>query len=351
MFYYQFEPGMNFYRNMLEERMNLQRILMLLLILLAINLYGCSMQEKAPELRGAYLGQSLPDTIPEIFAPGIVSHGFHELGITFSPDGNELLYIMTDKNYSHYAIVSMKNEGGVWGSPEILPFSGESKDISVAFSPDGNRLYFTSNRPVPNDTTFIKHNIWYVERTGQGWSEPITMGAPINTSGIEGVGSIAANGNMYIQADYDQPRQFDLYLSRFENGQYLPPENLTSINSQGVDGHPAIAPDESFILFYSNRLTGTYNNDIFVSFRNDDGTWATPIVLENDINSSVSEFDPCLSRDGKYIFFSSYRPVLPEEFQGKSYDEYIKLYRTPENGYATLFWIDAKVLEKYRPEN
>jgi Tol biopolymer transport system component len=330
--------------------MNSKSVLILLFTLLSITLYGCSMQEKAPELRGAYLDQTPPDTIPEIFAPGIVSHGFHELGITFSPDGNELLYIMTDKNYSHYAIVSMKNEDGVWRAPEILPFSGEHKDISVAFSHDGKRLYFTSNRPVPTDTTLKKHNIWYVESTDQGWSEPMTLGAPINTSGIEGIGSIAANGNMYIQADYDQARQFDIYLSRLENGQYLPPENLAEINSQGVEGHPAIAPDESYILFYSNRLSGTYNNDIFVSFRNDDGSWSSPIVLSNDVNSSVSEFDPCLSPDGKYIFFSTYRPIDPKLFKGKSYNEYIELYRMPENGYATLYWIDAKIIEKFRPE-
>ncbi|MEE9443595.1 MAG: hypothetical protein V3V99_13100 [candidate division Zixibacteria bacterium] len=331
--------------------MNLKSVSILLITLLSFGIYGCSMQEKVPELRGPYLGQTPPDTIPEVFAPGIVSHGFHELGAAFSSDSDELFYIMTDKNYSHYAIVTIKEKNGVWGSPEILPWSGEYKDISVAFSHDGKGMYFTSNRPAPNDTTLKLHNIWYVKKTNEGWSEPIIMDAPLNTSGIEGIGSIAPNGNMYIQADYDQARQFDIYLSRFENGQYLPPENLTEINSRGVEGHPAIAPDESFILFYSNRLTSSYNNDIFVSFKNDDESWSSPIILGNEVNSSASEFDPCLSPDGKYIFFSSYRPVNSESFKNKNYDEYIELYRSPENGYATLYWVDAKIIEKFRPGN
>ncbi|MFH1700903.1 MAG: hypothetical protein ABIE07_09980 [Candidatus Zixiibacteriota bacterium] len=330
--------------------MNSKNTIILMSILLSLCIYGCSTQEKIPELRGPYLGQTPPDTIPEIFAPGIISRGFHELGATFSSDGKELYYIMTDNNYSHYAMVSIKEKNGVWGSPEILPWSGEYKDISVAFSHDGKGIYFTSNRPAPNDTTLKLHNIWYVEKMAEGRSEPTVMGAPLNTSGIEGIGSIAANGNMYIQGDYDKNRQFDIYLSRFENGQYQPPENLADINSSGVEGHPAIAPDESFILFYSNRLTGSYNNDIFVSFKNNDGIWSSPVILGKDVNSPASEFDPCLSPDGKYIFFSSYRAIDPESFKGKNFDQYIELYRSPENGYATLFWVDAKIIEKFRPE-
>lgn len=57
-----------------------------------------------PIKKGPYLGQKFPGLIPEIFAPRIISHGFHENGIVFSADGNEVFYSTSDNKYTSKTI-------------------------------------------------------------------------------------------------------------------------------------------------------------------------------------------------------------------------------------------------------
>ncbi len=65
---------------------------------------GCQMQNEKndsndfPILMGPYLGQTPPGATPELFAPGIISYGFHELRITFSPDGNRVFFASNRDN-------------------------------------------------------------------------------------------------------------------------------------------------------------------------------------------------------------------------------------------------------------
>ena len=49
-------------------------------------------QDEFPVLKGSYLGQNPPGITAEIFASGIISTGYHDGCITFSPDGKELFY-------------------------------------------------------------------------------------------------------------------------------------------------------------------------------------------------------------------------------------------------------------------
>ena len=49
---------------------------------------SCSNEKDSSILKGNYLGQNLPGETPEVFAPGIISYGFHEHCLTISPDGN-----------------------------------------------------------------------------------------------------------------------------------------------------------------------------------------------------------------------------------------------------------------------
>jgi hypothetical protein len=144
---------------------------------------------KLPVLKGTYLGQKPQGNISEIFAPHIISHRFHEPGISFSPDGKEIFYVTSDKSYSHYFQIHLERKDDGWSAPEVSPFMG---NYSIGFQ--------------------------------------------------------------------------------------------------------------------------------------------------------------CFSPDGKYLFFSSYRTFNPEDFKGKSYTELMKLYRSPKNGYATLYWVNAKIIEELRPK-
>ncbi len=48
----------------------------------------CAQYDDSNEITGPYLGQKPPGETPETFAPGLISHGYHEHCLTISPDGN-----------------------------------------------------------------------------------------------------------------------------------------------------------------------------------------------------------------------------------------------------------------------
>jgi len=298
-----------------------------------------------------YLGQIPPGAIPEIFAPGIISNGFHELGIAISPQDGEVFYIMSDKSYSHYVIINARMENGKWTKPEVAPFSSDYTNYALNFSSDGNRLYFSSKRPLPG-TIEPKDDfdIWFVENKNGEWSEAQHL-KELSTEFNEVNMSFAANDRMYLHIS-KPGLGGDIYTSDFVGGKYQPPVSIGKpINTEHNEARPCIAPDESFLLFHSNRPGTLGQMDIYVSFRNENGEWGEPIGIGEPINSEWSDFGPSLSPNGKYLFYSSYRSYEAEDFKGRTYDELLEMYRSPQNGYATLYWVDAKVIEELRPEN
>lgn len=303
-----------------------------------------------PALSGSYLGQAPPGRTPQIFAPQVISFGFHEHGLTFSRDGTEAFFVTTDVGYSHYVIVRLVRRKGRWAAPEVAPFSGRDKDGIVRFSPDGRSLFFSSHRPRQGQTApGVDSDIWMSERTVDGWTEPLNIGPPVNTEGVEAQPSVSSSGTLYYQADYDQETAYDLYTARVENGRFAIPEKLgPGINTDFNESAPFVSPDESYLVFQSNRPGGLGSMDLYVSFRLSDGSWGQPVNLGATINSPAAEFAASVSPDGQYIFFSSYRAPGADPYRGKSYGELHDLYRAPENGYGTQYWVSSEIIEELR---
>lgn len=324
-----------------------------LCILSVFSLVSCrSDHSHFPELKAPYLGQKPPGRSPEVFAPGIITYGFHELSPTFSPDGSELFYVMSDGDYKLYVIVTTRIRNSIWQKPEIAPFSGLYTDYGVRFSPDGNSLYFSSKRPdtgsgIEQETS----RLWKMERRADEWSGPRLIVFPDEEQYNDMNPSVASDGTLYFQRQHEAGGG-DIYVSRFVDGKYTHPEIVPEpVSGSHNDGRPFIAPDQSYILFQSSRPGGFGSHDLYVCFRNSDDTWSEAINLGEEINSGHSDFGPSVTIDGKYLFFVSYRTHPEEIFTGKSYDELLKLYRHPANGYASIYWVDAAVIEEKRPRN
>ena len=300
-----------------------------------------------PEPSGPYLGLDSPGTVPEVFAPGLISFGFHEYGITFSPAGDEIFFVTANSTYSYHAIIHLKMNGSVWIAPEVAGFSGRFKDSAPCLSPDGKSLFFASNRPLPGDTNIKKDlDIWAVDRKNNSWGEPYHLGEGINSDDVEGLPWVTGDGTMFFQARREPDMGFDLYYSVSEGGQYVQSHKIPgSINTEFNECQPFISPDGTLLLFHSDRPGGLGIMDIYVSFRDSNGVWSEPVNAGSEINSPFSDYGARFSPDGKYLFFSSYRSPSQEYYHGKSYKELLEEFSDPRNGYATLFWIDAAVLD------
>ncbi|MEW6410947.1 MAG: hypothetical protein AB1483_00580 [Candidatus Zixiibacteriota bacterium] len=292
---------------------------------------GSSAQDSAettdfPTLIGPYLGQEPPGIEPALFAEGIIAvDDIEHCFPTFNSDGTEVFW-MTIKRGSRPKIMHMEMRDGVWTAPGIAPFSGEFSDQAPVYSLDGNRLYFASNRP----GGFGGSDIWYVEKTDSGWTEPVNLGSPPNSEDGETQPTFTNGGSVYFVGKMDSVQwERGIYRSRLIDGKYAEREALLyPINTEYADAYPFIAPDESYLIFASTRPGGnSVETDLYISFINDDGTFGEPQHMDESINNGKSVGFPYVTLDGKYLFFG----------------------RFIDSGTDAFFWVDGKVIDKYRP--
>ncbi len=241
--------------------------------------------------------QDLPEE-PKLFAEGVISTP-GSMSLTFSPDMKTLWFAEASASI----MVSHLNDGK-WDAPAPIEFSGRYFDFSPCVSPDGSELVFSSSRARVGQKLSL--GLWASERTTAGWSTPKDLGAAINGSG-EGAGSpsLAANGTLYFIAQRpDSVGGLDIYRSKRFGGQYDEPKDLGPvINSLQGENDVYIAPDESYIIFTSDRPGGLGENDFYISVLKD-GRWSQPRNLGPTVNSAGNECCPSVSPDGKYFFFS-----------------------------------------------
>ena len=330
--------------------MKLKRLVFKLVFLIILLFVNCQEENNFPILKGPYLGQKPPGTKPEIFAPGIISTGYHDGCITFSPDGRELFYHFG--GLGRMVILYMKQEVNRWTAPQVASFSGNYRDGEPHFSYDGNKLLFRSNRPLegkgePMEST----DIWIVERSEDGWGEPRNLGTIINSAKDDLYPTITKSGDLYFASNRDGG--WDIYASKYLNGRYIKPEKLSkAINSEFGDWDAFLDPDESYIIFGSNRRSdGFGESDLYISFRKEDGSWTKSKNMGSQINTIYREVDPVVSMDSKYIFFRSNRRIHKSYSETPlTYNEIIKILDSPGNGEADIYWVDAKVIENLKPE-
>lgn len=275
-------------------------------------------------LKGEYLGQEKPGSEPEPFAPELLSKA---LGLSFSLDGKELYFASWGGN-PRAVIKFMKMENGQWTEPQTVPFSGKCMDWDLYLSPDGKRLYFSSVRPLEGPGEPKDPDIWFVEKNDLGeWGEPENLGPPVNTEKDEVHPTVSSTGTIYFFAGYEEGfGSADLYRSKFSNGRYLKPENLgDTINSKYAEMDPFIAADESYLIFHSPRPGGLGGNDLYISYRQKDGSLSKPINMGPQINSDKNDYCGRVSPDGRFFFFKSLR-------NRKSYN----------------YWVDSKVIQELK---
>lgn len=184
-------------------------------------------------------------------------------------------------------------------------------------SPDGRSLVFISNRPKapggkPLEGFFMGRsfpgaggNLWMVKRDGAGWSAPVRLPDRVNRSDSSFAPSVAADGSLYFMHPADDPKHFRLYRAAYVHGAYQEPQPLPFSDGSTTDVDPAVAPDESFVVFGSNRAPAR-QIDLFIVFR-DGGHWGTPIHLGDVVNSEGSDAEARLSPDHRTLYFASNR--------------------------------------------
>jgi len=244
-------------------------------------------------LSGPYLGQVPPGSYPESFAYGIVAGDLHSAPV-FAPDGSEAYWAKQGA-----IIVRARYENGAWTEPERVSFSQSMTDYRDPFiTPAGDKLFFLSKGLLPDSTLPVKENIWFVERTAAGWSEPAALGEEVNSNTLHWQISVAANGNLYFTS---MASGGDIFMSECAEGRYHQAEKLSdSINTDMTESTPYIAPDESYMIF-SRMKDGNAAPRLYISYANEDGGWSDAVLIDK-VGYGLC---PTVTPDGLYLLFLS----------------------------------------------
>jgi len=267
---------------------------------------------------------------------------------TMSADGKEAYLTVQNLLEDVSAIVRITRTKDAWSEPQLIPFSGQYRDIEPFLSADGLRLYFSSNRPLNGTTGDAKdYDIWYAERkTPSGaWSSPVNLGAPVNTTYNEFYPSVTRNGNIYFTTDApNSTGKDDIFFSK-RGAAYAPPVPLgPNINSEGFEFNAYVAPDESFIIYTGyGRKDGSGSGDLYINFRDKDGNWDSPRNLGKAINSGYMDYCPFVDLGTGMLYFTSKRnTVTSKKFNSlKELDQEINKY---ENGLSRIYKVSVKDL-------
>jgi hypothetical protein len=178
---------------------------------------------------------------PELLFPKLKSI-FHDGPLCFNADGTE---IFLTRNTFH----------------------------SVFLTPNGKRLWFTSNR----EGGFGGSDIWYVDRSTNGWHRPVNAGTEINTEGDEMFPFEDKNGILYFSSDgHLGMGGLDLFMAKKTEGKYVTKNMGHPINS-GKDDFSIFVNDDGKTGFFASNRPGGQGDDDLYHF-----TIIKPVVFEED---------------------------------------------------------------------
>jgi hypothetical protein len=261
-----------------------------------------------PTNLGPTVNSSADDAAPSISADGLQLY-FIDWEV-FRPGGYGL---------SDIWVTTRETTEDDWGTPVNLgpTVNSSAREGAMSISADGLSLFFGSNRP----GGYGGWDLWVTTRatTEDDWGTPVNLGPTVNSSYLDAMGSISADGLSFFFTS-DRPGglgSWDIYVTTraTKEDDWGTPVNLgPTVNSTAHDCLPDISAD-GLALFFSDYLSGPYRpggfglSDIWVTTRpTTDDPWGTPVNLGPTVNSSARESAMSISADGLSLFFGSNRP-------------------------------------------
>jgi len=287
---------------------------------------------------GTAYGFEAPDTVPALFAFDLLANEHAQLAVAMSPDHDEMFYSQIRMGETGMLLELMHSEyvGGAWTEPRPAFFASEHGEIESFFNRRGDRLYFFSRRPEAEPVErATRWNLWFVERSPDGWTEPQLLGQPDSLVVRNWSANLLNDTTLYFTArPYEDHLLAEIFEVSIAGADFSVPRPAgPGVNTREfTENEPALAPDGSYMVFYSagrpDNLSEEIVGDLYISVRGEDGIWQEAIRLDEPINSTAEENWPRISPDGQFLFFSSNRRegvTLPD-----------------------LYWVSTRALERYR---
>ncbi|MCB9282612.1 MAG: OmpA family protein [Lewinellaceae bacterium] len=175
--------------------------------------------------------------------------------------------------------------------------------------------YQLSGKLLPDPTrSDFNQDIWIAESESQFFDKVYHPVFPLNNAFPNSICAATSQPNQYIVINQfpkegGMRKGFSFVWQRLD-GSWTAPEPMP-IKNYYTDGpvvNLALSSDEDVIILSLDRSDGKGMNDLYISFREVDGSWTEPENLGNKINTGYNETTPSLSDDMTTLFFASNRP-------------------------------------------
>ncbi len=178
-----------------------------------------------------------------------------------------------------------------------------------ALTADGNYLFFTRQIKDPG-TEHVQEDILVSERENGTWSKSISVSSNVNTPDAnQGAHSISPDGRSLYFTICESGGGYgscDIYVSKRVGNTWGKPVNLgPKINTKFKETQPCISGDGRSLYFVSSRPGGQGMLDIWVSNMQNDGNWGEPENLGPNVNTPTIDERPYIHPDGETLYFSS----------------------------------------------
>lgn len=278
---------------------------------------------------GPWLGQACPGDTPAEFFPEIFDTDRRSFGTTFSADGKAFYFGFQRPGPGDvHDILMTLQDVDTWSDPSVLPFNSDVSDLDHCLSADGTRMFWRSWRLLPEETEERPWSyLWWAEQGEDGWSDARLLkceGENLRT----GYPAIGRSGALYYTARGNGGK-VSIMRARPSGTDFAEPEEI--IKGMAAGGDMCVAPDESLLVITcKGEPENLGRGDLFVSFRNEDGSWTAlqhAGELVNTAGEDINTHCPMITPDGAYLFYRVYNFT---------------------SGRGRVFWVKARFLHELR---
>lgn len=241
-------------------------------------------------------------------------------GAVNSKDDDYFPFVTNDQEHLFYTrkagkgtedLFESRLEQGKWskGSP-VKSINTDKDEGMCTLVRDGRRIYFTA---CGREQGMGICDIWEALVSSEGEiGEATPLSGYANSGRWESQASISCDGSTLFFASEREGGlgKSDLYYSKRQaDGSWSMPVNLgPRINTDDYEEAPFITNDGRTLYFSSYGHPGMGDQDIFMSWLDDNGEWSIPINLGPPVNTAFRELGLYLSADGATGYFASERP-------------------------------------------
>lgn len=264
---------------------------------------------------------------PPVPLAGVLNTSNEDYEPRLSWDGSTLYFVRGKAGGNADLYTSRRTPSG-WSSPEPLDaINSDGDELGPEPSKDDRSLYFYSDRSGGSGG----YDLWVTVRDDSGWQPPVNLGAAINSEWNDYGPALSPDGQrLYWSSNRprgEEPapdsqawpatvreqiyrRTYDIYSVRL-NASEQAAEPLVAVNTPYNDGAPCVSPLGDFLYFSSDRPGGAGGFDLY-RLRRLDGQWGPLERLGDGINTPANELDPALWQLGYALIFASDRPLNPK---------------------------------------